>query len=194
MKARKIVTRVPEKSQDLERIMSAVDALFMAAADGDGVAVEMLRYLTDKVEKAIAAIKTEGCQKRSIPKGKAPQRPKNCKPSSILAAHRNIADEFGSLLDLFNMIIFGLRILLDAALADSQSAKHFLAELAGSRVDEDMCDLYEQVYHKADSLYEAAIKNSTEAKCDLHSMAEQLFQGFDFRSAEYPGYVADNWE
>ena len=110
------------------------------------------------------------------------------------SAPRHIADEFGSPLDLFNTAIIALQILVDTALTGSHSAKDFLAELVGARVDEDVYILYEQVVGRADSLYEAAIKNSAEAQRDLHSMAEQLVQGFSSFSTEYPRYVAENWQ
>jgi hypothetical protein len=107
---------------------------------------------------------------------------------------RLVADEFGSPLDIFNLVIMATRILVDTPLADSRSAKDFLAKLAGARVDDDIWDLHEQVAQRTESLYEAAIRNSAEAQRDLHDMAEQVFKDFSPFSAEYTGYVAKNWQ
>jgi hypothetical protein len=96
-------------------------------------------------------------------------------------------------IEYINLVLAGINILVDTASTGSGSAARFLATQAGASPDTKPEDSWKIIQERADSLFKSALQGCARAKDDLHTLAETFIQGVGHLSAEYHGYVYENW-
>ena len=128
MKAKKSVTKVRGKSQELDGLMEAIDRLMKAAASGDRDAENIFFDLARRTKEMTAQFMSAADREASRRKSSTVRKAERALEDDIELNPKEFDEEASS--RHYNQIVEGLKVLFEVASQGSVGAQDFLREKA----------------------------------------------------------------